>query len=161
QWNWNYTTVGTGTMITLPPDFSAFLASLNANQVEYLVVGGYAVMAHGYPRSTRDIDIWIDRTPTNIQRAIRAMNAFGWPADTVSATDLMAPNTIAWMGNYPLRIEVFTTIPGVDFAPCYTQRVLLTIDNIVVPFISLDDLKRNKQASGRHKDLDDLQNLPE
>ncbi|HJZ46189.1 MAG TPA: DUF6036 family nucleotidyltransferase [Roseiflexaceae bacterium] len=147
-------------MIPLPQDFSEFLQSLNEQQVRYLLIGGYAVAYHGYPRSTADMDIWIDMEATNAQAVLAAIQAFGFPTQAIDPQTLLQPNNILRLGVAPLRIEVFSSIPGVDFDTCYARRVETTIDGVLIPVINLADLKQNKIASGRPKDMDDLQNLP-
>jgi predicted nucleotidyltransferase len=144
----------------LPQDFKEFLQSLNDHSIKYLLIGGYAVAYHGYIRNTADIDVWIAGSPDNIQSIIVALQVFGFPADDRTAQALSDPRNIIRMGNAPLRIEVFTAIPGVDFPTCYAQRIEAEIDGIRVPIIDLANLKLNKAASGRQKDLADLQNLP-
>jgi predicted nucleotidyltransferase len=147
-------------VMILPLDFKEFLQSLNDHRVEYLLIGGYAVAYHGYTRNTADIDVWINSTPSNIQAIVKALQAFGFPADDRTAQLLSESRNIIRMGVAPLRIEVFTAIPGVDFHTCYLRRVDTVIDGLPVPVIDLDSLKINKAASGRQKDLADLENLP-
>jgi hypothetical protein len=148
-------------MTRLQADFKDFLNLLNAHRVEYLLIGGYAVGYHGYPRATVDLDVWIARTPDNAARVVEALHAFGF-SDPVLTTDLfLKADQIIRMGKPPFRIEISTTISGVDFATCHTRRVNARIDGVLVPVIDLPDLRRNKKASGRFKDLNDLENLPE
>ncbi|NJO08202.1 MAG: nucleotidyltransferase family protein [Chloroflexaceae bacterium] len=146
--------------ILLPPDFKEFLQLLNDHQVEYLLLGGYAVGYHGYPRATGDMDIWIAMHADNAERVVAALHAFGFAAPSVTPDLFLEANKIIRMGNPPLRIEVLTSASGVEFAACYAKRTIAIIDGVEVPIIALDDLKQNKQASGRLKDLSDLANLP-
>ena len=146
--------------INLPPDFSEFLRLLNAHQVEYLLIGGYAVAYHGYPRATADMDIWIATHPRNAARVVAALKEFGFDVPALSVELFQTENQIVRMGNPPVRIEIATGISGVNFAECYAARAIHVLDGLEVSLISLHDLKRNKRASGRHKDLDDLENLP-
>ena len=146
--------------IGLPQDFKDFLKLLDAEGVEYLLIGGYAVAYHGYPRATEDIDIWIASSSQNAQRIIRALKQFGFDVPELAQDLFLKPESIVRMGVPPLRIELSTTISGVDFAECYQARVTEAIDGISVSIINLPDLKKNKQASGRHRDLDDLERLP-
>ena len=146
--------------IGLPQDFKDFLRLLDAEAVEYLLIGGYAVAYHGYPRATEDIDIWLASSPQNAQRIIRALKEFGFDVPELSPDLFLKPESIVRMGVPPLRIELSTTISGVDFAECYRARVTEAIDGITVSIINLTDLKKNKRASGRHRDLDDLERLP-
>ena len=146
--------------ITLPPDFKEFLRLLNTHGVEYLLIGGYAVGYHGYPRATNDMDIWIAIHPDNAERMVTVLRAFGFDTPDLSIDLFLQDHSIVRMGIPPMRIEVFTTISGVQFAACYAERVTTMIDEVDVNLISLPYLKTNKQASGRYKDLDDLEHLP-
>ena len=146
--------------IGLPQDFKDFLKLLDAEGVEYLLIGGYAVAYHGYPRATEDIDIWIASSLQNAQRIISALKEFGFDVPELNPDLFLKPESIVRMGLPPLRIELSTTISGVDFGECYQGRVTETIDGITVSIINLTDLKKNKKASGRHRDLDDLERLP-
>jgi predicted nucleotidyltransferase len=143
----------------LPPDFKEFLQLLNSNGVEYLLVGGYAVGYHGYPRATGDMDIWIALDPQNADKVVEVLRDFGFDVPELSAELFLRKEQIVRMGVPPLRIEIFTSISGVEFAECYAHRVVDVIDGIEVSLIDLEHLKTNKQASGRPKDIDDLQNL--
>ena len=143
----------------LNQDFKEFIESLNANQVRYLVVGGYAVAVHGHPRYTKDIDIWIEVSPENAARLLRALDQFGFGSLGLTANDFLSDDQIVQLGNPPSRIELFTALPGVEFATCYPVRVEVELDGVRVNFIDLENLKKNKQASGRHQDLADLENL--
>ncbi len=146
--------------ITLPPDFKEFLRLLNTHGVEYLLIGGYAVGYHGYPRATNDMDIWIAIHPNNAERMVTVLRAFGFETPDLSIDLFLQDHTIVRMGLPPMRIEVLTTISGVQFAACYAERVSTMLDGVDVNLISLPYLKINKQASGRYKDLDDLEHLP-
>jgi predicted nucleotidyltransferase len=145
-------------MILLPPDFKEFLQLLNSNNVEYLLIGGYAVGYYGYPRATADMDIWINATLQNAERLVAAFGEFGF--NEVSTDMFLRESQVIRMGLPPLRIEVLTSISGVSFSECYSERAVVEIDEIKVNLISLDHLKANKKASGRFKDLDDLEHLP-
>jgi hypothetical protein len=125
-----------------------------------MLLGGYAVGYHGYPRATGDLDIWIARTPENALRAVTVLREFGFHDPGLEPALFMEENRIVRMGVPPMRIEVATTISGVSFDACVHRRVHAMIDGVPVPIISLADLKINKRASGRYKDLDDLENLP-
>jgi len=144
----------------LPGDFKEFLRLLNEHQVEYLLIGGYAVGYHGYPRATGDMDLWVNPTPDNAARIVNALAAFGFSAAAVSAELFLRPDQIVRMGVPPMRIELLTTISGVDFHACYARRKTEVLDGVETPIISLQDLRLNKQACGRLKDLSDLENLP-
>jgi aminoglycoside-2''-adenylyltransferase len=146
--------------LTLPPDFKEFLRLLRAHEVEYLLIGGYAVAYHGYPRATQDLDIWIAINSANAARMTAVLREFGFDTANLSADLFLQDNKIIRMGIPPMRIEVMTTISGVSFAECYAAKVTGMMDSEPVSIISLHHLKLNKHASGRHKDLDDLEHLP-
>jgi hypothetical protein len=146
--------------INLPPDFREFLKLLNAHQVEYLLVGGYAVAYYGYPRATADMDIWIAVNPQNAERIVMALKEFGFDLPELSSALFLRESQMIRMGVPPVRIDIATTISGVSFAECYAARVIDLLDEVDVNLISLPHLKANKKAAGRHKDLDDLENLP-
>ncbi len=133
---------------------------MNSAQVEYLLVGGYAVGYHGYVRPTGDIDFWIAISPQNASRVTAVLHDFGFSAG-ISADMFLQPHKVFRMGVQPIRIELLTTISGIDFDYAYSRRVRGMIDGIDVSLISLEDLKVNKNASGRHKDLADLEKLNE
>lgn len=143
----------------LPPDFKDFLRLLNSKSVEYLLIGGYAVGYHGYVRATADIDIWIAIHPENAQKVTEVIREFGFNVEGLSAELFLQESKVIRMGVPPLRIEVLTTISGVDFDECYSERIVDTLDDIEVNIISLRHLKTNKRASGRLKDLTDLEYL--
>ena len=142
------------------PDFKDFLRLLHSHKVEYLLVGGYAVGYHGYPRATGDMDIWIALNEVNADKAVKVLHEFGMTQDEVSRELFLEKDKVIRMGVPPVRIEVITGVSGVDFQKCYSRRKIVYIDKIPVNFISRDDLKINKKASGRHKDLEDLKHLP-
>ena len=144
----------------LSRDFKEFVESLNANGVEYLVVGGYAMAMHGRPRHTGDLDVWIDRRTDNADRLIRALRQFGFDDVGLSVDDFTTPNQVVQLGYPPFRIDLLTSIDGVDFQQAWTRREQLLHDGLPINFIGLDDLKANKRASGRPRDIDDLENLP-
>ena len=146
--------------IHLPSDFKEFLKLLNAHQVEYLLIGGYAVGYHGYPRATADMDIWIAMNPSNSQRIVIVLKEFGFDLPELSPELFLKEWQIIRMGVPPIRIEIATTVSGVNFNECYAERVVDTLDGFEVNLISLKHLKLNKKACGRHRDLADLENLP-
>jgi hypothetical protein len=141
----------------LPPDFKEFLKLLVAHNARFLLIGGYAVNAFGYVRNTVDIDIWVANDTANAQRVVSAIREFGFS----DATDdsLRDPDAMIRMGVPPLRIEVLQSISGVSFEDCWPRRVFISDEDLEIPMISLSDLRRNKQASGRKKDLLDLEEL--
>ena len=144
----------------LPRDFSEFLKLLNANRVEYLVIGGYAVAHYGYPRPTADFDVWVAIGSDNIARTITAITQFGFADATLTPDILMVPGRIIRMGVPPMRLEVMNAIDGVEFTECYSRRNIVELDGTLVNLISLADLKKNKSSTGRNKDKSDLDYLP-
>lgn len=143
----------------LSPDFRDFFASLNGRNVRYLVVGGYAVALHGHPRYTKDIDVWIGLGEENATRLIQAIEDFGFGSLGLKDEDFLVPDQIVQLGYPPSRIDIITTLPGVNFEECYTVRVEVPVDGLTINFIDLENLKNNKRASGRYQDLADLENL--
>lgn len=144
----------------LPLDFREFLSLLHSHKVEYLVIGGYAVGYHGYPRATPDMDIWIARNSANAERMVAALRAFGFDTSELSREVFLQDQNLVRLGKPPMCIKIMTTISGVKFDECYAERTVDIIDGVEVNFISLKHLKINKKASGRYKDLNDLENLP-
>ena len=145
--------------IQLPNDFKEFLKLLNSHQVEYLLIGGYAVSYHGHPRATADMDIWVAIQKENAEKVVTVLKEFGFDTPALAADLFLMENQIIRMGNPPMRIELLTTISGVRFEECYSGRIIDVIDDVEVQLINLEHLKRNKRASGRQKDLDDLEHL--
>lgn len=144
-------------MSRLPQDFSEFLKLLNSSDVEYLLVGGYAVNYYGLARSTGDMDIWIRPSYANAEKLVQALKEFGFSGVT---PDLFTvPAQVIRMGVPPLRLKILTSVSGVDFEEFYTRRQVFEMEDLSVPVISLEDLKHNKRASGRLKDLADLEAL--
>jgi hypothetical protein len=144
----------------LPNDFKEFLQLLDSKKIEYLLIGGYAVGYYGYPRTTGDIDIWIARTKENAGKVVAALKEFGFAVPELREELFLTEGQIIRMGVSPMRIEILTSISGVEFEQCYPERTVGILDGITVSIISLPHLKANKKASGRHKDLSDLQHLP-
>jgi len=137
-------------------DFSELLQALLDEGVRFLVVGAYAVAVHGIPRATVDLDIWIDPESGNAAKAYRALARFGAPMDTLSVADLARPDLEFQLGVPPHRIDVRTRITGVGFAEAWPNRVEVSVEGILVPVIGRDALVANKRATGRPKDLVDL-----
>jgi len=145
--------------IPIPYDFSEFLKLLNEHKVKYLIIGGYAVSYHGYVRATGYMDIWIKRDKKNAKKMIQVLDKFGFNANNLQLDFFLNPKNVVRMGVPPVRIEIMNSISGVDFDDCYKKRVKDNWNNIPVSIISLDKLKANKRASGRLKDLSDLEHL--
>jgi hypothetical protein len=133
---------------------------LNAHRVEYLLVGGFAVAVHGYPRATADMDVWTSREEQNARRLVAALRDFGFDGPELDESLFRTPDRIVRMGVAPLRIEVLTSIDGVEFDACIGRAVEVTVDDIRITVIGLTDLKANERASGRARDIADLAELP-
>ena len=147
-------------MIRLPPDFKDFLKLLNEHKVRYLLIGGYAVGYHGYPRATSDMDIWVAVEADNAEKIVAVIREFGFNVPELSAKLFLKEKQIIRMGVPPVRLEITTSISGVEFGECYQERITDMLDGVEVNLINLQYLKVNKRASGRYKDLNDLENLP-
>jgi len=147
--------------LALPNDFKEFLRLLRAHGVEYILVGGWAVIYHGYPRTTDDLDVWIGVAPENAKRVVHVLKEFGFDVPELSESLFLQNDQIVRLGMEPLRIEIMTSASGVEFSDCYGERLEATLDNEPVSLINLRHLRVNKKASGRLKDLNDLEHLPE
>ena len=148
------------TKMILPTDFRDFLKLLISQKVKFLLIGGYAVVHYGFPRYTGDIDIWVESGLVNAEKLVLCLKKFGFDIPKVT-TDLFSnPGKIIRLGEEPFRIELMTKIDGVVFERAFKNKVKLKFDGLIIPVISLKDLRKNKKASGRAKDLSDLENLP-
>lgn len=146
--------------LTLPPDFKEFLKLLKEHEVHYLLIGGYAVGYHGYVRATEDMDIWVAVRPDNAEKLVATLKAFGFDDPNITPKLFLQKPKIIRMGFPPMRLEISTSISGVEFDDCYASRIVDRIDGIEVNVIDLKNLKKNKNASGRLKDKADLEQLP-
>jgi predicted nucleotidyltransferase len=143
----------------LNPDFKEFFQLLNDNGVRYLIVGGYAVAYHGYPRYTKDIDVWVWMDPENAARVVKTLQDFGFGSLGLKADDFLETDTIIQLGYAPNRIDLIMGVLGVTFEECYSQREIEEIDGVRLCFIDLENLKKTKRASGRSQDIADIENL--
>jgi len=143
-------------MALLAPDFGEFL---NKNQARYLLVGGYAVALHGYPRYTKVLDIWVEASRENAEKVVKAIEDFGFASLALTPEDFLEPGVVVQIGYPPVRIDLLTQPSGVESAECYQNRQELYLDGLAIPVIDLDDLRKNKRASGRSQDLADLERL--
>ena len=146
--------------IRLPQDFKEFLKLLKEHNVRYLLIGGYAVGFHGYPRATADMDIWVAIHPENANKIVAVLKEFGFDVPELSPQLFLEEKQIIRMGVPPVKLELCTSISGVEFESCYKRHIVAELDGVEVDLISLGDLKLNKEASGRSKDMNDLENLP-
>lgn len=144
----------------LAPDFKEFLQLLRSAKIEYLLIGGYAVGHYGFPRATGDLDIWVATHDENATRLVNALHRFGFDVPELNKSLFQEPRHVVRMGVPPVRVEILSSIDGVEFQDCYPRRENALIDGVEVDVISLADLKANKRASGRHQDLTDLEKLP-
>jgi len=143
----------------LSKEFKEFAKLLNDLKVEYLLVGGYAVVLYGYVRYTGDIDFWVNSSRENANRLVAVLDRFGFGSLNLNSEDFTKDDQIIQLGYPPNRIDIITSVTGLKFSDCYKKRRSFSLDDIQIQTISLDDLKKNKKASGRYKDLDDLENL--
>jgi hypothetical protein len=147
--------------LELPPDFKELFKSLNSNKVKYLLIGGYAVIIHGFVRNTSDIDIVVSNDPENAARCVAALTEFGFAGTDLSENLFSTPKNVVRMGVVPMKIEIMNYINGVDFVDAYARRVSHTIEDIQISVISLSDLVANKKQVGRLQDLLDIEKLKE
>ena len=143
----------------LNKDLRAFIGLLNSNGVEYLVVGAFAVAWHGYPRFTSDIDFLVRPNAVNAGAIVATLRAFGFASLNLATDDFSRPGQFVQLGVKPNRIDLITYIAGVDFDKAWASRVEGSIDGIDVPFPNLEDLIRNKESTGRLKDMGDAEEL--
>ena len=147
--------------VTWSDDFRDLLVELHLAGAEFLIVGGYAVGAHGVERATKDLDIFVGADPANAPRVMAALRAFGAPVGMhgVSEADFATAQMVYQMGLPPNRVDLLTSISGVDFAEAWARRSSAELDGLTVPLISLEDLLRNKRAAGRIQDMADVELL--
>lgn len=140
-------------------DFREFIELLNNHGVEYLLIGGYALGIHGYPRYTGDMDIWVKPAPDNANKVLDVLQAFGFGELDLTEEDFTKLGNVVQLGYPPLRIDLLTKPDGVEFSESFANRLQLEHDRLLIHVISLEDFKKNKAASGRPKDLEDLRSL--
>jgi len=147
--------------VNLHPDFKELLSLFLANDVEFLLVGGYAVSVHGYSRYTEDIDLWVRKTPENAKRILHALDEFGFGGLGLTQATLLQEQGLIRLGHPPAKVKILNWVSGLEFEEASPNAIQVEFDELEIPVISLPDLIRNKSASGRLKDLGDLENLPE
>ena len=143
----------------LAKDFEDFIKLLNKHQVEYMIVGGYALAFHGKPRYTGDIDIWIGISNTNATKLLRVISDFGLASLGLEKEDFLKEGYITQIGRPPLRIDIMNSIDGVTFIEAFSRKEVVEINGIKMLYIGLSDFIKNKQASGRKKDITDINEL--
>lgn len=141
------------------PDFVEMLAELHAAGADFLVVGAHAVAAHGRPRATGDLDLWVRSTPDNARRVFAALQRFGAPLEDLTVADLATPDVVYQIGVPPARIDILTSITGVTFEEGWASRITTAVGDLGVPVLGRDCLIQNKRAAGRPRDLADLADL--
>ncbi len=142
-------------------DFKEFLALLNENEVEFIIVGGYALAFHGAPRFTGDIDLFVKPDKANSERIFRALIAFGFGSLDIAIEDFLHPDNIIQLGVPPVRIDLITSISGVTWKEAFTSKETGLFGNVTVSFIGRKQFIINKRTTGRKKDLADLESLGE
>jgi len=140
-------------------DFEEFFELLNKNNVRYLVVGGYAYAIHAEPRFTKDLDIFVQRNKKNAVKILKTLTDFGFGSLDISENDLLKSDRVIQLGNPPLRIDLLTSISGVGFDEAWENKVTGKYGSQTVYFIGKNDLRKNKEKTGRKSDLEDLKNL--
>lgn len=143
----------------LNEDYRDMLLALSAEKVRFILVGAYALAAHGYPRATMDIDIWVMPSPQNADAVLQALHRFGAPLHNLTKEDLQKDGTVFQIGVAPRRIDIITAASGLQFEETYQRSISVNIEGIEVHIPSIDDLIHNKKTSGRTKDLADVEAL--
>ncbi len=143
-------------MEILDKDFVEFIECCVARDVKFLIVGGYALAAHGHPRATKDLYVWLLIDQNNAELVAMALIDFGMESVGLEASDFMEPGVIVQLGYPPVRIDLLTSASGVEFADCWSRRMMVDVGNVKAGFISYDDLLSNKRASGRPQDIVDV-----
>ena len=145
----------------LNKDYKEMLQILLNNKVRFLVVGAYAMGVHGYPRATGDIDIWVEASSENSEKIYQSLSEFGAPLSEVTKTTFCEEGIVFQIGVAPRRIDIITKIDGVDFNKAYSDKQKIEIEGIKIPFLSKEDLIKNKESTGREKDQLDAKYLRE
>jgi hypothetical protein len=141
------------------PDFVDLLRAFGAADVRFLVVGAYALAHHGRPRATGDLDVWVDATPVNAPRIMRGLAAFGAPTRDITQDDFARPGVVFQIGLPPGRIDILTELTGVTFDEAWPDREAGRFGDLTVDFLGRRVFIRNKRATGRAKDLGDIEGL--
>jgi hypothetical protein len=143
----------------LNPDYSDMLSAFADAEVDYLVIGAYALAVHGHPRATGDLDLWVRPTSDNAERVLKALSAFGAPLRAVSREDFETADTVFQIGVSPRRIDILTTIEGVQFDEAWPDRLEIEVEDVPVSVIGREHFIQNKEALGRSQDRADVERL--
>jgi predicted nucleotidyltransferase len=143
------------------PDFQDFIKALHAAEVKYILVGGYAVILHGYNRTTGDLDIWVDRTEENYKRLVRAFQIFGMPVFDMTQTNFLHSTEfdVFTFGVPPVSIDIMVEVKGLTFEKAYPLSSMRVIEGVEIRLIDIHSLLAAKIKAGRHKDLDDIEHI--
>jgi hypothetical protein len=160
QWWKNFELNTTDGQMNLNRDFQEFVELFVAHEVQFLIVDGYALAAHGHPRYTKELDVWVWLGPENAQRILAAIEEFGFGGLGLTVSDFQEPDVVVQLGQEPQRIDILTYASGLEFSEAYKNRVYIPVGDVQVPFISVDDLRTNKLATGRPRDIADAADLP-
>jgi len=147
--------------MVLNQDFREFIGLLNEKEVKYLVVGGYAVAYHGYPRYTKDIDLWIWLDRENAEKVVVVLKEFGFDSLGIQVEDFLDPENVIQLGYPPARIDLLTDLSGLDFEDCYPKREEVSSEDTTINFVDVDSLIKTKLATNRPQDLIDANKLKE
>lgn len=145
--------------MTLNQDFKEFIELLNANDVKYLIVGGYAVGFHGHPRYTKNLDVWLMASDKNAEKTMKALQQFDFGQAELKKSHFLSEGEFIQLGYPPNRIDLLTSCDGVTFDTCYAKRMTIKIEKTTIYFMDIENLRKNKQATGRPQDLADVDNL--
>lgn len=145
--------------IRLENEFQEFLRSLNSNKVEYLLIGGYAVILNGHIRNTNDLDVCVSDNPENAKRVVKALVEFGFAVPDLDESLFTKPKSVVRMGFPPIKIEIINYLKGVSFQDAYRDRKAIRVGDLDISLINIDDLIANKRSVGRFQDLADVENL--
>ena len=146
-------------LMNLNQDFQEFVELFISHNVRFMIIGGYALAAHGHPRYTKDLDVWVLADPQNADRVVSALDEFGFGEIGLTAADFQRPDSVVQLGREPQRIDILTFATGLDFDEAFANHVLISVGDAQVPFLSIDDLRTNKIATGRLQDLADVESL--
>ncbi len=147
--------------IKFESDFLEFISLCNKHKVEYLVVGGYAVAIHGYPRYTKDIDVSIRISVKNAEAILEVLNEFGFASLNLTSEDFTKVGGFIQLGYEPLRIDIVNDLDGVSFEKALKNRMVVEFEGVFINFIGYEDLIKNKQHAGRSQDIVDIEKLKE